>query len=240
MTEAEPIYRQLLQSDPGNFLVWQNLLFILNLKQDYADILTVSDSALGYFPGQGLFYLFKGMASVELGKYPVAIAALNKGLGIPGQNADLVKQFYLSLAEALFRNGNADEAFRNYDKMLVLEPDNVLVLNNYSYYLALNGRELDKALEMIQKCIGIEPENATYLDTWAWVLFTRKEYSQALEPMEKAIRNSVDPSGEVLEHYGDILYKNGRKEEAREAWSRAKGNKGVTGDIDEKIRNGLK
>lgn len=239
LTEAEPIYRQLVKTDPGNFIVWQNLLFILNQKQQFNEILTLSDSALVYFPGQGLFYLFKGMSAVEQKNYPVAIAALNKGSGLPGQNPELIKQFYLSLAEALYRNGNSDEAFSNFDRMLALEPNNVQVLNNYSYYLALEERELDKALEMISKCIKLEPENATFLDTFAWVLYQRKEYGKALEPMLKTIRLSADPSGEVLEHYGDILFRNGKPDEARQAWIQAKGKKNVSEKIDSKIKSGL-
>jgi predicted Zn-dependent protease len=240
LKEAEPLYRQLTRTDPGNFIVWQNLLFILNEGRRFNEILSVSDSALVYFPGQGLFHLFKGMAAIEKKDYPVAIAALNKGLSIPGQNADIVKQFYMSLAEALFRSGNSTEAFRNYDRMLVLEPENVMVLNNYSYYLSLGGEQLDKALEMISVCIRKEPDNTTYLDTFAWVLFKRKEYSKALEPMEKTIRLSKDPSGEVLEHYGDILFMNNRPEDARKAWEMAKGKPEASDRIDDKIKNGLK
>jgi len=237
--EAEPIYRELIKTDPGNFVVWQNLLFILNQKQQYQEILIISDSALIYFPGQGLFYLFKGMAAIEKKDYPLAIATLNKGLSVPEQNADLIKQFYLSLAESLYRNGNSEDAFKNFDQMLALEPDNVQVLNNYSYYLALDVRELDKALEMISRCIKKEPENATYLDTFAWVLFQRKEYDKALEPIVKTIKLSPDPSGEVLEHYGDILFRNGKAEEARQAWIKAKDKKDVSDKIDNKIKNGL-
>jgi tetratricopeptide (TPR) repeat protein len=239
LEEAEPIYRSLVKSDPGNFIVWQNLLFILNQKQNFKDILELSDSALSYFPGQGLFHLFKGMASIELKDYTGAIGSLNKGLSVPGQNPELVKQFYLSLAEALYRSGNSAEAYRNFDKMLILEPDNLLVLNNYSYYLSLEGANLDKALEMITRCVGKEPDNATFLDTFAWVLYVRKEYSKALEPMEKAIRLSADPSGEVLEHYGDILFRNGRPEDAKNAWIKARGKKEVSEKIEEKIKNGL-
>jgi tetratricopeptide (TPR) repeat protein len=240
LSEAEPIYRDLIKTDPGNFGVWQNLLFILNEKKQFNEILKISDSALVYFPGQGLFHLFKGMASIELKDYPKAIAALNKGLSIPGQNPEITKQFYLSLAESLYRNGNSDEAFRNFDQMLVLEPDNPLILNNYSYYLSLDQKDLDKALEMITKCVAKEPENPTYLDTYAWVLYQRKDYAKALEPMLKTIRLSADPSGEVLEHYGDILYRNGRVEEARQAWMKAKGKPEVSDKIEDKINNGLK
>ncbi len=240
LVEAEPIYRKLTRSDPGNFMIWQNLLFILNEQKRFGDILKVSDSALIYFPGQGLFHLFRGIAAIDKKDFPVAISALNKGLGIPGQNAEIIKQFYLLLAEALYRNGNIADAFTNFDQMLVLEPENAQVLNNYSYYLALDEKDLDKALEMITKCVSQEPENPTYLDTFAWVLYQRKEYLKALEPMEKTMKLSKNPSGEVMEHYGDILYRNGRTEEAKQSWIKAKESKEASDKIDGKISNGLK
>jgi len=240
LTDAAPIYRRLMKTDPGNFIVWQNMLFILNEQKNFDEIIKVSDSALIYFPGQGLFHLFKGMASIERKDYPAAIAALNKGLSIPGQNSDIVKQFYLSLAESLYRNGNSAEAFKNFDQMLALEPDNIQVLNNYSYYLSLDEKDLDKALEMITKCVAKEPDNPTFLDTYAWVLFVRKEYARALDPMTKAIQLSKDPSGEVFEHYGDILFRNGQTGEAKKAWITAKQKPEVSDKIDDKINNGLK
>lgn len=240
LKEAEPIYRKLTRTDPGNFMVWQNLLFILNEQKRFGEILSVSDSALIYFPGQGLFHLFRGFAAIDKKDYTVAISALKKGLGIPGQPAEIIKQFYLSLAEALYRNGNIAEAFTNFDQMLVLEPENAQVLNNYSYYLALGEKDLDKALEMITKCVNQEPENPTYLDTFAWVLYQRKEYVKALEPIEKTIKLSKDLSGEVMEHYGDILFRNGKPEEAKQAWLKAKESKEASDKIDSKIINGLK
>jgi tetratricopeptide (TPR) repeat protein len=239
LDEAEPIYLKLTQTNPGDFLVWQNLLFILNQKEDYERMYQVSDEAIKTFPSQGLFYLFKGLAAITKKDFATAVTTLNKGLTFPGQNPDITKQFYISLGEAHYRTGNTAEAFRNYDMILGLEPDNVLVLNNYSYYLALENRDLDKALEMIERCIAKEKDNPTYLDTYAWVLFVRKEYAKALEPIRKVMETDKDPSGEVLEHYGDILFMNGMQDAAREQWIQAR-EKGETSDqISQKIEKGI-
>lgn len=239
MDEAEPIYFKLTQTNPGDFLVWQNLLFILNQKEDYERMYQVSDEAIKTFPSQGLFYLFKGLAAITKKDYAGAVTTLNKGLTFPGQNPEITKQFYISLGEACYRIGNTGEAFRNYDMILALEPDNVLVLNNYSYYLAIENRDLDKALEMIERCIGKEKDNPTYLDTYAWVLFVRKEYAKALEPIKKVMEADKEPSGEVLEHYGDILYMNGMQDAAREQWIKAR-EKGETSEaISQKIERGI-
>jgi len=239
LDEAEPIYFKLTQTNPGDFLVWQNLLFILNQKEDYERMYQVSDEAIKTFPSQGLFYLFKGLAAITKKDYATAVTTLNKGLTYPGQNPEITKQFYISLGEAHYRTGNTAEAFRNYDMILGLEPDNVLVLNNYSYYLALENRDLDKALEMIERCIAKEKDNPTYLDTYSWVLFVRKEYAKALEPIKKVMDVDKEPSGEVLEHYGDILYMNGMQDAAREQWIKAR-EKGETSEkISQKIEKGI-
>jgi len=237
--EAEPIFSRLIRSNPGNYIVWQNLLFILSEKQDFERMYRVSDEAIKNFPAQGLFYLFKGIAATAGKNYPDAVAALNKGMTFPGQKPEVLKQFYISIGEALYKMGNTSEAFRNFDLLLGLEPDNALVLNNYSYYLSLENRELDKALEMIEKCIAAEKDNPTYLDTYAWVLFKKAEYQKALEPIRKVMELDRDPSGEVLEHYGDILFMNGMEAEAREQWIKAREKGETTAEIGMKIERGL-
>jgi len=240
LDEAEPIYRRITRSDPGNYLAWQNLLFILNEREKIEEIAAVADSALIFFPMQSLFHLFKGIGAIGLKDYETAKKALKKGMAIPGQAPEITQQFYLSLSEAAYRTGDKEEAYRNFDQLLALDPDNSIVLNNYSYYLSLDGEQLDKALDMIKRCVEHEKDNPTYLDTYAWVLFKRGEYSKALEVMEKVMSLTIDHSGEVLEHYGDILFKNGHEDKAVEMWKQASKQDDVSDSIDDKIINGLK
>ena len=91
---------------------------------------------------------------------------------------------------------------------------------------------------MIRRALELEPNNASYLDTYAWVLYAMGRYEQALEPMVQALRlSSENPT--LLEHYGDILYRNNQTEEAKSQWSKAllfdKGNL----ELQSKIRSGL-
>ena len=133
-----------------------------------------------------------------------------------------------------------DEAFSNFENLLALDPDNVIVLNNYSYYLSLLDKDLEKARKMIEKCVKLEKDNPTYLDTYAWVLFKLEDYTKALEVIEKVVSKNTDPSGEVLEHYGDILFKNNKKDEAKKAWIRAESSGEASENIRIKIETGLK
>lgn len=237
--EAEKIYLRVVEQNPGNFMAWQNLLFIQNSQMDFRMMYELADKAVKAFPNQSLFYLFKGIGASGLEKYQVAVDALKKGARLNPNNPDLTKQFYTTLGDAYYRLGNFKESFLNFDLLLLLDSDNVVVLNNYSYYLSVLNRDLDKALKMISKCIEIEPDNSTYLDTEAWVLFRLKEYDKALKAIEKAIDNEQDiVSGEVWEHYGDILHRSASLEKSMKMWKKAKEAGGASQKIDEKIRTG--
>jgi tetratricopeptide (TPR) repeat protein len=124
--------------------------------------------------------------------------------------------------EAIYKMGNKQQAFDLFDQSVELDPDNHIALNNYAYYLSLEGKNLDKAERMSGIVIERFPDNATYLDTYAWVLFRKGEYSLAKFYMESAINNDTEGSPTINEHYGDILYKSGNIEEAVKYWEKAR------------------
>lgn len=234
--ESEGIYRRVVESNPGSFMAWQNLLMIQNQQLDFEEMFTVGSKAVMVFPNQSIFFLFKGISANALSKYQIAVEALKKGARMNDGNSDITKQYYISLGDALYHVGNYEEAFRNFDLLLVLDSDNALVLNNYAYYLSELGGDLEKALKMINKCMSVEPDNTTYLDTQAWVLYKLGRYSEALEKIKKVIEIDGDSvSGEVMEHYGDILYRNNKIEEAVSSWKKAQVMEGVSESINEKI-----
>ena len=94
-----------------------------------------------------------------------------------------------------------------------------------------------KAEEMSAKSNRLELNNASFQDTYAWIKFKQGEYNEAYTWILKSIENSNPPSGEVLEHCGDILLKLNRKEEALEYWRKAKSAGGTSEEIDQKIRD---
>ncbi len=177
------------------------------------------------FPEDSWFYLFVGVAGNELKRYEKAEVALKKGMSLASQdNAELLIQYQFTLADNFYKRKEAAKAFEIFEDIMSKDPENVVVLNNYSYYLSLENQQLDKAEEMSRACIEKEPESSTYLDTYAWVLYKKGEYEKAKTYIEKAFANSEETelSGEVWEHYGDILFKLGEKEEAKEKWKKAK------------------
>ena len=114
-----------------------------------------------------------------------------------------------------------------------------MVLNNYAYFLSLDKKDLKKAERMSAQTVKMDPNNSTYLDTYAWIFFVQGNYTLARIYIESALKNDTTDSSELLDHYGDILYMLGDKEKAVEQWEKAKA-LGKNSDIlDKKIAEGI-
>ena len=219
--KASVEFRAFIEKDKTNYRVWEQLLFIENLLGNTDKLYILSNEAMSFFQNAPVLYFFHAIACTEMKRYEEALEILKKGISFAGGNKELMMQFYSLLGEAyknVGKNVLSDQAFEN---ALEIDPENILVLNNYSYYLSLRGQNLKKALKMSGITIKAEPNNSTYLDTYGWILFKLKKYQDALKYLKKAIENDESPSGEILEHYGDVLYKTGKKEEAVKYWSDA-------------------
>jgi Tfp pilus assembly protein PilF len=117
--------------------------------------------------------------------------------------------------------GDHDASDRAYLEALEIEPDEPLLLNNYSYYLSLRNIRLEEALELSALAVEQQPENSAFLDTYGWINYKMGNYSEAKKWIQKSIEFTDAPSPTVLEHYGDVLYKLGEKEEAVTYWKKA-------------------
>ena len=98
---------------------------------------------------------------------------------------------------------------------------NIGALNNYAYYLSVERRNLDKAEEMSYKTVKAEPDNATYLDTYAWILFEKGNYAEARLYIDDAMKSDGGKSDVIVEHCGVIFYLSGYGDKALEYWNQA-------------------
>ncbi|MDY0103369.1 MAG: tetratricopeptide repeat protein [Lentimicrobium sp.] len=219
--EAKEVLTLAIQSDPGKYQVWENLLRCSAILEENEDLARDSKQAMELFPVQPLPYYFNGVANFMIKNYDQAIGALSSGVKIIAGDKKLVSDFYSLIGDAQHSKGEDAASFEAYDQSLKANPDNALVLNNYAYHLTLAGLQLDKALEMANRAITLAPENSYYLDTYAWVLYKQAKYDQALDYIEQAIKLPQGASTTVLEHYGDILFKLNRIPEAQDAWKQA-------------------
>ena len=238
-TGALKYYRQSLQFSPSNEPVLQNTISLMfEQGGDYAEIEEYTVMAIEEFPAKAEFWFFDGTTKLAQKKYEEATASLNKALELnKGGNKQLAILAGGQLGDAYHYLGKKTEAYESYEKVLALSPDNDHILNNYAYFLSLDKTDLEKAKEMSGKLVKKFPTNATYLDTYAWVLFQLQEYEVAGQYMKKALEHQEIPSGVMYEHYGDILFKLGNKKDALEYWKKAQGLEDASKFLDKKIKD---
>lgn len=169
-----------------------------------------------------MIHLMLGTDYNLMKEYDKALSNLNKSMELTDSvDYEAVSQIMSSMGDVYYAKGDRDSAFVYYDKAISIDPDNLLALNNCAYYLAVEGRDLDKAEEMSARTIKERPDDATSLDTYAWVMFRKKNYTEAMAYIDKAIANSEDPSEELYHHAGDIYFMNGEPQKALEFWEKA-------------------
>ena len=182
-------------------------------------------------------YSQKSIAYFWLGDNDKALDEITKGLRNAATDADRAMLYSLR-GDFYHTLGQTEQMYAAYDSTLIYDPDNIGVLNNYAYFMSLEDRDLKKALGMSARTLEMDPLNATYLDTYAWILFRMKRYQEALGYMEKALRYLDADNPEIYEHYGDVLYMCGEKEKAIENWHKAMQFNSNSSTLDQKIREG--
>ena len=235
--KAITYYEASLALDKGNMLVWQQLLICEEQQNDSKAILNTSEEALSLFPDQSIFYLYYGSALSIEQRYQEAVKNLLAGSKLVVDNDYQKKQFYIRLADCYNSLKEYESSDNYFEKALELDKDDPLVLNNYSYYLSLRKEKLEKAESMSKRSNELRPGEASYEDTYGWILFVMGKYSDAKEWLQKAMDHGGDSNGTILEHMGDVEFKLGNVEKAVELWQKAK-DTGDTGDnIDRKLKD---
>lgn len=219
--DAKKAYTKSLELDENQFLVWSQVLLIESEMNDWSGVFSDATKALELFPTQGSFYYFQGVAALQLKKPQAAIDAFEKGKDLVVDNKSLRGQFYSNLGDAYHQLEDFENSDKYFEKALEIDPNDMLVLNNWSYYLSLRGVRLDEAEKMSRKTVDMDPESSTYLDTYAWILYKKADYEEAKKWMQFALNNGGDKEAVIVEHFGDILYKLGDQAGALEYWLKA-------------------
>ncbi len=230
----------IISKEKNNYLVWEELMLLSNQLGDTAAMKSEGLECLNYFPNEPLPYMMISLPMLIEGNYAKATGYLQKGLELAPDKSFIKSQLYAYLGECYYKQDSIEIAFSMFDSAIAINPNDIMTLNNYSYYLSLRNERLNQAEKMISTALSADPNNATFLDTYAWVLFKLKNYSLARFYMRSAIENTEEPSGVLYEHYGDILYMNGDKEEALKMWKKAlELGDDISDNLKNKIVNGL-
>lgn len=208
LKDYERLVKTCLESDPKDTTVLHYAGgFYYSLDRD-----TVLDSLSRANPDDSYLATLLMYVQFRNGSYEEALQSGNRILEMPDLDENTYLGALTTRADCYHSMGRLDESFREYDRILKKYPDNVLLLNNYAYYLSLEGRNLAKAARMSRKAVEAEPENAVYLDTYAWILFKQKKYSSAKACFKKAMLYGGKQQPEILRHYAALLEVLGEKD----------------------------
>lgn len=201
-----------------NEIIWEQLISLYSFLGKFNKMYEKSEAAIDSFPDNPSFYLYKGLSAIQLKKEEIAVKALTDGLELVKDNRELEINFYIYLGEAYQSIKNYIQSEKYFEKALEMKPDDVYVLNNYSYYLSIREERLEYAEKLSKITINAEPDNSTYLDTYAWILFKLGRYNDALFYIKKAYDYGGFQNQVIVEHYGDILMKTDNSQEAVRMW----------------------
>ncbi|MDE6807703.1 MAG: hypothetical protein K2I98_04495, partial [Prevotella sp.] len=185
-------------------------------NDDNDSIISLCQAARQYNPEEMAFYYYQGMAYYRQDDTDHALEAFQNGISVINEDSspEIVSDFYAVMGDLLFLKDRKREAFEAYDSCLQWKPDNIGCLNNYAYYLSLDGENLEQAELMSYKTIKAQPTNSTYLDTYAWILFMEGRYAEARIYIDQALQNDSAVGAVVTEHAGDIYALSGDMEGA--------------------------
>ncbi|MDP3467798.1 MAG: tetratricopeptide repeat protein [Daejeonella sp.] len=219
--QAQESYKKALAINDQVYQIWEQLLRIEVSRGEFELAIADGDQALSIFPNQAALYLYTGIGYAQTQKHDKAIVYLKSALDLETEDKEILVQIYSAMGDSFNYLKQFKESDQAYTKALELDPKNSYVLNNYAYYLSLRGENLDEAERMSRRSNELDPDNASSEDTYAWILFKLKKYTEARTWIERALRHNSKSAVQV-EHYGDILYFLGEKEKAVEQWQKAK------------------
>jgi tetratricopeptide (TPR) repeat protein len=222
LADAEPVYQKALDLNANVFAIWEQLIRIKLSLNNYNGAITAAETAIELFPNQAALYYYLGLSYGQTKQTQKAIVNLKQAIELEiSDKPDLKSQIYSSLGDVYQEAKQYKESAQAYTQSLTLLPNNAYTLNNYAYYLSLRNQNLAEAEKMAKRANEIEPNNPSFQDTYAWVLFKLKRYDDAKIWIEKAMLDLDTKSPIQFEHYGDILYKLGDVNKALLNWQKA-------------------
>ena len=240
----KPVLWQMLDIDPENDDARQQLLGYAAEEEDTTTIVSLCSTAVNYNSNQLVYYYYLALVKYLNEDYATALDVCKSGLARKDADSNVhastIGRVYNLAGDICHSLDLQHESYEFYDSCLLYTPDQTLVLNNYAYYLSLEGRDLEHAERMASRANALMPDNPTYMDTYAWVLFMQKRYAEARVIMDKVLillGDSIESEDATLvEHAGDVYSRLGQTDRAVELWKQALELGADTPSLPEKIR----
>ncbi len=215
-------YRKYLLTDPEKFQIWTQMIAIYSERQQLDSVINISKRCIEVFPKNAIPYFYAGISLLQKKETESAIDYLNRGLPLETENKLLIAQFYSSLGDGYNTQKKYVLSDSCFEKAIRLQPTDATAMNNYAYYLSLRKERLDMAEKMSKKSLELQPTSKSFLDTYGWILFQQANYKEAQIYIQKAIDSDGENDGTLFEHLGDVYFKMGQTEKAKEYWRKAK------------------
>jgi tetratricopeptide (TPR) repeat protein len=222
LVEALSQYQLSIKLTDQLYFVWEHLVGIENDLGFYQKAIAHANAAIDIYPNQAVLYYHLAFAEHRNYMNPAALANLKTCLQLNGDNNGLNAMAAALQAEIFVDDHNISAAHAAFAKAMVLSPDNYIIYNHYAYYLAYKEVDLDKALKLVETSAKKSLPNGALADAYGYVLLKLKQYDRSKVWFEKALKNNGQNNAVVLEHYGDLLYLSGDKDQAIIQWLKAK------------------
>lgn len=222
LEKSKEYFSKAVEIDKSKYVIWNQLLIIESELQQFTEMIKHGKEAVELFPNEPTVYLLLGIAYLQEKNPQEALIVLNQGKNMIIDNKPLLGQFYANIGDAYYRTKQMEQSDEAYEEALKINPNDTYVLNNYAYYLSLRNVKLDKAEEMSKKSNELERDNASYNDTYGWILYGLGKYEDAKLWLEKAVANGAANNAVILEHLGDVYYRLNNNDIAMDYWIKAK------------------
>ena len=233
-------YKRSLQAKPADFNIWKRLLDDYTDKPSADSLIKYADKAMRLFPNQAIVSYYSAIGNYNKQDYPKAIKAINRAIDIqPETDKSALAEMYAMLADIYHTTKQDDQSDNAFEKAISLDPANSGTLNNYSYYLSERGKKLDEAEKLSKRSLEIRPNEATYLDTYGWILYKKGDYEKARTYVQKAVDLAgANADATLYNHLGDIYFRLNDKIKAVDYWKKSKEKGGDDPQLDKKISEG--
>ncbi len=232
--EAKDAYKKSVQLNGDIYIVHEQLVRLELGDNAWDEAIKDGENALSLFPNQAWMNYLVAVAYLQKKSATKALSYLKNAVALQTDDKDLSAQSYATLGDCYHELKDNSQSDAAYDKSLTFNPDNAYTLNNYAYYLSIRNEQLDKAAKMSKHSIDLQPNTASFEDTYAWILFKQKKYGDAKQWIEKAMQHSKNNATQA-EHLGDILFYLGNTEGAVQNWQKAKAYGSKSAFLDRKI-----
>ncbi len=236
--EAARYFKINANEHPSSLNATAGYVEFLMYAEMWDDLASEGRKAFEVFPSEPAFLELASIGDYNMGRYDEVMELCDKVLEVAPRDSSRTLRAWSTKGDLYHNAGDFKKAYKAYDKALKINPDYEYVLNNYAYYLSVEGKKLKKAYEMSKKTIEKEPNNATYLDTFGWIVYLQGRPMEAKPFFKRAMLYGGKDSAVILDHYAEVLFALKEYDMAFVYWSLAKqkNSEGEVPDLDEKIQ----